>query len=496
MTSSESDLLGSELLVEINIIELEDADLPTSQPTGPELPASAPRSRSRWLRFAVPIAIIGAAAGIWVLLRAPSEPLAHVLVTKSHGVSQMVLSDGDMTLNQLRTALVHEGHGSLLTPAQGGGYELEGDLSIADGAHLTISNTPFLLESTSAHQVRVVVAGGSLTFRRDTIASWNSSNGVDADITNGRAYIVAEGPTSRMDFSDSTVAALGSNADDPGVTWRLGAAGGISQSTFEGNFRGAYAYDSGQLTIAGSTFTHSIENGLVLLGASSGSNVVSSSFDDNASDGLEIGITSDIEVSNITAMGNTFDGLSIHGGQDIRVSGGLFSANQQYGIVTADATRVTMDGIRVWDNTNGVEVDGGATAVSNSLLSGNDDDGLFVTGPTSVLRLTGDRLDNNQEAGLWVADGAVVAEQNLIDENRTGVSILEASRATVIQDDQILDNSVDGIALLAPTTGVITGNTIVGNAKAAFSLAAKGSVAALVRANRVSGSETLLRIRG
>jgi parallel beta-helix repeat protein len=178
------------------------------------------------------------------------------------------------------------------------------------------------------------------------------------------------------------------------------------------------------------------------------------------------------------------------------VSGGSFSNSKDYGILASNVQRLSITGVRSWANLAGADIDGGTVVATRSFFSGNVNDGIFVTGPSTSLRLSRDRLDNNLRSGLWIAAGTVTAFGNLVDLNRTGITDVEAVDLSTIQNNRVLASSLDGIALQTPTTGTVSGNTISGSAKAAFSFAVKGDSTVLLKANHVLPGQPVTRVIG
>jgi parallel beta-helix repeat protein len=469
------------------------AEPPSEDLTVHHWPAKPPR-RSQWLLGGLVAVLL--AVGVAFALSPGSGKVAQVRVSTGADGERISLANGGITIGQLHDALRRDGHGALLTPVPGGGYELNASVFATAGATLSVSNTALLLHSDVHQQVTIVAQGGLVDLSRDTVTSWGDANAPDTDVSDGRSDLLAQGSGSSLILDHSTIAALGSATDGAAVVWRSGALGAATDTTFTSDYQGAFADQSGQVVIEGSSFARSEKTGLMLLDPGAGTAVSGSSFSNNAANGLEIDGGIGTVVSNMTASGNAFNGLALTGGTGVQVSGGSLSNSKDYGILATNVQRLSVSGVRSWANLTGAEIDGGTGVITGSFFSGNVNDGVFVTGPATALRLAGNRFDNNERAGFWIAGGTVTASGNQVDLNRTGISDVEIADQSTISNNLISASFLDGISLARPTTGVVSGNTISGSAKAAFSFALKGDSSAVVTANHVLPGQPVTRIMG
>jgi parallel beta-helix repeat protein len=76
-----------------------------------------------------------------------------------------------------------------------------------------------------------------------------------------------------------------------------------------------------------------------------------------------------------------------------------------------------------------------------------------------------------------------------------GVWLSSDARGTAVMDNSIEANVLDGVHLAGSWVGLVRGNTIRANRKAAFSVAFKGSARPFLTENRVAGNPARERVR-
>jgi hypothetical protein len=460
-------------------------DVITSEPDLVVRPAARRRRRFVLIGlFALAIIVIAAVLFWRSQSSGGSTAVGTVTLTTTPGGPVVTLTNGTLDRDQLRNALVKDGHGAYFVPAADGGYELTADLVVGSKGHLNINNTALLLESDAKTHVRISSEGGSAMFRQDTIASWNNG-AVDTNLSDGRADIVAEGNGSRLDFTDSTVSFLGANANDPGVSWRNGGAGVVVGSSFTSDYRGAYAYKSGRIVVSDSTFSSNGETGFLMLYPGAGTTVKTSQFNSNVANGLEVDQATAPYVDDVQAGNNGGVGLVIDNGQDARVAKAQLHDNKQQGMTLTGPTGVLISSSKIWSNSTGITVSGGSATVQGTDLSGNITDGLYETGPTTRLVMTGDRLDHNDRSGLYITDGSGTITGSLVDTNGSGIYVAGASAAIVAHGNTVEGSIKDGVALTGINHVTLSGNTISKSGDAALSVAAKTNLTPIIKSNTI-----------
>jgi parallel beta-helix repeat protein len=450
-----------------------------------------------WRSLLVVIVLIAIVAGAglwWKFGHSPAKPpLAHVAVTTSRSGTVVTLAQGTVDLAQLHRDLVRSGHGSLISTIPGGAIELHADVVVGKQATFDINGSALLLQSDSERQIRLSAQGGTLNFTDDTISSW-AQGAVDTSAIGIRANLVAAGRGTAMNFTNCQVYGLGS-IQDPGVSWRSGASGTVQDSQFLHNWRGAYAYKSGKLSIQDSSFNDSLEDGTLLLDPGAGSSVRNSTFANNAQSGLEVdGRVDDLKLDNESAYGNSLAGLLVQVKKgEVEAANGHFYDNKQEGISSSEG-QLTLDGTKAWANQMGLYVHGGDDIVTNSDLSANTQDGMYITG-TSKLTASADRFDHNSISGLWASHGQIVVTDGLFEDNLAGMRISGFSGSLRASGNTITESTKDGISLDVGTGIQIKGNLIDDNGASGISTNRAFNLKALVKDNTLTNNGTATRVR-
>ena len=76
-----------------------------------------------------------------------------------------------------------------------------------------------------------------------------------------------------------------------------------------------------------------------------------------------------------------------------------------------------------------------------------------------------------------------------------GVWLSTDARGTAVMDNSIESNVLDGVHLAGLRVGLVRGNLIRANRKAAFSVASKGSARPFLSENRLVGNPARERVR-
>jgi poly(beta-D-mannuronate) C5 epimerase len=474
---------------------------------------AATRAPRRWLRWwaaagLVLIVYVASIVGLsyWNGSRA-SGPSAAVAVaapgvaaaggTAAGGTATVTITGGSLDLTGLRRELSARGQSALLAPTSSGALLLTADLIVGHGGSLNVDVPMFQLQSDPERSVTVrVQSGGLLSATKTSIVSWDGT-GPDVVLADGRASIEASGAGSRIDIERSSVSYLGADADDPGLSWRDGAAGSIIDSTLSHSYRGADASKSGGLAVTGSTFADNAENGLSLRTPGSGSRVAASTFQANGADGLFVSKATGIALDGNLASANGGAGVAVSGGSGTLVNDLRSHDNAAEGVLLSDATAAVVSRANAWSNATGISISGGSATIQDSELSGNVGDGVLVGNSGASATITGNRVDHNGRSGIWLA-GAISATitSNVIDRNDTGVRIDDQALAVVARGNMVTASVLDGFALSLAANPGVGGNTIAGSGQAALSLPAPGDVSGVAAVNTLTGKQKLFRVRG
>jgi parallel beta-helix repeat protein len=458
----------------------------------------ARRHTWRPLLLVVLLVAVAVGAGMWVAVghaEAKVKPV-RVAVTASTAGTVVWITRGPVDLSQLERSLTLSGHGSLISSVPGGAVEVNANIVVGTRGILTITRSALLLRSDALTHVRLLAQGGELNLDDDTVTSWTSEGAVDEDPLGGRADIVATGRGAELNFTNCQVIGLGTDTDDPGVSWTEGASGTVQNSQFSDNWRAAYADESGALNIVNSSFTRSQEDGVLMLDPGRGSTIQNSTFANNARSGLEIaGTARNLNLVDDTADNNGDVGLLTRlTAGDVNSNGGLFYDNLQSGI-SADGGRLSLNGAKVWANETGVALNGGADSVTGSDLSANTQYGMFVTGAGTAVTAGNDRFDHNSLSGLWVSNGRIVVTGGLFDENLTGINLAGSSDSFRATGNTITNSVKDGIALDVAPGIQIEGNVIENNGDSAISTNKAYNLRPVLAQNTIANNQTATRIR-
>jgi parallel beta-helix repeat protein len=186
------------------------------------------------------------------------------------------------------------------------------------------------------------------------------------------------------------------------------------------------------------------------------------------------------------------------GSNDVTLSGNEVRDNKRSGIDVNNSLRLRVSDNVVYGNDIGLHVHGRSKAVTavGNRFTANRLDGLRVSTGAKAVTASRNLIDFNLRAGVFVADGAArIGPANRLLDNEMGVWLSSNAAGTAITDNSIEANVLDGIHLAGGWVGLVRGNVIRGNRKAAFSVATKGSARLFLAENRVAGNPEGERVR-
>ena len=129
-------------------------------------------------------------------------------------------------------------------------------------------------------------------------------------------------------------------------------------------------------------------------------------------------------------------------------------------------------------------------------LSANRLDGLRVSSGATQVTAAKNLIDFNHRAGVFIAEGAAeIGPANRLLDNEMGVWLSSDARGAAVMDNSIEANVLDGVHLAGLRVGLVRGNLIRANRKAAFSVAFKGTARPFLTENRVVGNPAQERVR-
>ncbi|MCU1600510.1 MAG: right-handed parallel beta-helix repeat-containing protein [Frankiales bacterium] len=458
-------------------------------PIAPGAPAPAEqepvRNRRRELLVTGSLAALAAGVVAALALAPNGQPVSDGSVTitalGSHRIVQVASGRLDMA------KLISRLSAGDLSRRADGSYDLHSDLVVARGGRLDLTGVRLHLLSTATTTARLRVVGGRLTLSHSFLDT--SGTGTVGDVD-------AAGPTARLDIEHSTLSGLGTGADQPGITWRGGASGSVTDTHVLGGFRGLYGYRNGPISIASTTVTGQRESGVVLRSPAAAVVVRGSTVSGAGSDGISlIDAMHPVRLLDDEVSGNRSDGVSLSSGHGVTVRGVTSHDNAGNGLAAAKADGLVLDRVLAYANGSGIVFHDVQATLTHNASSGNLHDGLLIDDPNSAVVIDHDRYDHNGRAGVWLADGRVALARSRMNENQTGLRMADSSPSVSATSDVFSDNVKDGVAL-GPLEGVgIRSSTFDGNLSAAFSLTSRTDLSALLRANTVLKDQTVQRVR-
>jgi parallel beta-helix repeat protein len=208
--------------------------------------------------------------------------------------------------------------------------------------------------------------------------------------------------------------------------------------------------------------------------------------------------------SNATVRGNQSYANAGHGivvfegSNDATLSGNEVHDNKLSGIDVNNSLRLRLTGNVVYGNDIGLHVHGRSRSVTadGNRLTANRADGLRVATGASAVTAARNLIDFNHRAGVFVAEGtARIGPANRLLDNEMGVWLSSDAAGTAVLDNSIEANVLDGVHLAGLRVGLVRGNTIRANRKAAFSVATRGTASLFLAGNRLAGNPEKERVR-
>lgn len=329
-----------------------------------------------------------------------------------------------------------------------GSYLLREHILVDVGATLQLAATkPTTIKMLSSSDgfVSIVTHGGRLQLLGTaaaplTFTSWDQTNStVDNAVTDGRAYILAEGQlvakhitAAHLGFWSGRTGGLAvtssavSNSEDDGQvvaadTDPLGAVvGQVTNSNMIGNAFGFFATGASGLKLSNDTISDSLVDGLVLHRNVTSAEVEQVRVENSGADGIVVtrGVE-DALLSHITSSGNGRDGVSITGKP------------------LAAGPSPSGASVRQFGN----------NLLKASLVENNARTGVRIVGGTKV-QLLGNSVNGGVQ-GILVADGAAgvtVRDNRISDVNGSGIQIRDSTRVSV--SDNTLRRDVTGMHVM------------------------------------------------
>ncbi|MGK5111920.1 MULTISPECIES: right-handed parallel beta-helix repeat-containing protein [unclassified Geodermatophilus] len=338
---------------------------------------------------------------------------------------------------------------------------------VAPGARLVVDapGTSLRLRSEATGFASLVAWKADLELsgaegQRLRVASWDPGRGgPDETVGDGRAYIRTAG--GEMTFRQTDVSNLGFWAGrTSGVAWTGSstsvATGSVTDSSFRANHYGAFASQGEGLEISGTTFADNTVDGLSLHRSTEQTTVRSSVAHDNGRHGFSADRGSEsVRYTDVTAVRNgrygmyfcgspLAEGVSAGGASwrtygDVVITGGRLQGNGRAGVRVVDGDSVAIRGTRVFDNRDGILIEGTSapTTVEDTVVSGDHRFGISVQRGAAT-------VSGNEVTGGETAIRVEDATSDVVGNTVAGASDHGISVVGTVRDSSVQGNTVAG----------------------------------------------------
>jgi parallel beta-helix repeat protein len=445
------------------------------------------------------VGLLGAAAGL--VLAHPRAEGGQYAIRQVKGSEHLELLAGPIDLPALGEALARDGRSDILA-RHDGAWLLTRTLTVRRGASLTVRKARLRLLSEPWRFAGLEARGGRLEIVDSSVTSWlPGASRPDTEVGDGRSWVLAR-DGSVMTVRNSRMERLGyDRAERYGVSWRTKAtSGAIDRSVFTGNFYGAYMHGIAAMRVTGSVIEKSHRYGLDPHSGSRNLHIESNIFRHNGKHGMILAVGCvNATVRGNQSYANAGHGLVVfEGSRDVTLSGNEVHDNRMSGIDLNSSLRLRLTGNVVYGNAIGLHVHGRSREVvaDANRLTANRADGLRVASGARAVTASRNLIDFNLRAGVFVAAGtARIGPANRLLDNEVGVWLSSDAAGTAVLDNRIEANVLDGVHLAGLRVGLVRGNTIRGNRKAAFSVATRGSARLFLAENLLAGNPESERVR-
>jgi Right handed beta helix region len=172
-------------------------------------------------------------------------------------------------------------------------------------------------------------------------------------------------------------------------------------------------------------------------------------------------------VRNVSSVHNAGAGLLVADG--MRILGGHFNDNDQFGIAGNAATGILLDGL----DADPATIDGPELARNHALLASCDWGGGGMKWDVGAVTIRNAHVHDNDCKGLWADINAhdVLMEHNVVEDNRAEGILFEISQDGVIRHNQVHRNGFEakgwywdgGITVASSFNVEVYGNRLSGN---------------------------------
>ncbi|KKS69745.1 MAG: Glycosyl transferase family 2 [Candidatus Daviesbacteria bacterium GW2011_GWA2_42_7] len=351
-------------------------------------------------------------------------------------------------------------------------WYLKANLLIQNGVNLNLDKGEvewLKLESNSNKFVWLKTHNGVINIDGVKVTSWDETKAdFDMDYSDGRSFVAAK-YSSMLNIYNSELSYLGykpppvKEASTFGVSWKIPRGsfnkylltGEVKNSKFHHNYFGAYVYGARGMVFEGNELFENVKYGLDPHDDSSGLLVVDNKIHHNGSHGI---ILSKRCINNV-------------------IRDNLIYNNLKAGIMLHESSGQNLvEGNEIYGNFEGLVVyNSGQNLVYDNLITGNTN-GVRINMASLGNTITGNRIENNQNFGLYLysgAGGTKVYQNNFskngvalyikTKDNYIGRNTISANRTGIYLKGEASNNQLDENIIFENSFYAILSKTAKGN---------------------------------
>ncbi len=168
------------------------------------------------------------------------------------------------------------------------------------------------------------------------------------------------------------------------------------------------------LTVKGNTIKDNKNHGIMVNDKSNGKNIENNEISGNKQCGICVGVRSKATVKNNNISKSGQNAIYVYDKSKATITGGKLQSNKECGVVTDKNADVTVKKVNISKNKiYGMNIKGGKAKVQSCTISSNKSSGIQVKAKAKVSELSGNKIKNNGEYGIYCKEASV----NKIEKN-------------------------------------------------------------------------------
>jgi len=193
--------------------------------------------------------------------------------------------------------------------------------------------------------------------------------------------------------------------------------------------------------------------------------IYDSCIDNNTGAGIALGavdlLGSTIDLTLTEIIGNEV-GIELIGSTNITVAGGLLAWNTRDGLSSIGST-FSINDTDLHANTYGLYMSGGIGMLTNSSVTDNVEDGIFLEDDAQLT--TGQVTVSDSVRGIYVVGADLTLGTTTVNSNGIGLFLIDMDGMTLAADVSVSDCTDAALAILNSTDVTISGGTYSSNGK-------------------------------